>query len=381
MRPARRDRRDRVLVRELGVVVDEPRPPSPGGARPTRRSPCSGSSARCARAALRSCGRDLVGNDRLVERGPDGAQLFGSRTGRSSLRSSRPAPARGGRLLPSRGGYDFRSPSRGGYDFRSPSRGGYDFRSPSRGGYDFAHHRAADTTSAHHREADTTSAHHRAADTTSAHRHAAGTTSRSPSRGGYDFRSPSRGGYDFRSPSRGGYDFLLAIARRVRLPARHRACGVRLLVTVALRVRLSRRRRGRRTTGARRGARSLLRRGASPLARALRSDLRLPCLDPPGLVALTRNGHPALGGHFTKEVRRCPTLPQGPPCSTIGAERLSFRVRNVTGRFPLAMAAETLLMFQSAQQKSLSCGSRPYIENHSVDASTKKRCVIKSSAY
>ena len=43
-----------------------------------------------------------------------------------------------------------------------------------------------------------------------------------------------------------------------------------------------------------------------------------------------------------KEVRRCPTLPQGPPCSTIGAESLSFRVRNVTGRFPLAMAAETL---------------------------------------
>jgi hypothetical protein len=42
-----------------------------------------------------------------------------------------------------------------------------------------------------------------------------------------------------------------------------------------------------------------------------------------------------------KGVRRCPTLPQGPPCSTIGAESLSFRVRNVTGRFPLAMAAET----------------------------------------
>src|SRR5262245_47495721 len=43
-------------------------------------------------------------------------------------------------------------------------------------------------------------------------------------------------------------------------------------------------------------------------------------------------------------VRRCPTLPQGPPCSTIGAERLSFRVRNGTGRFPLAMAAVTLSM-------------------------------------
>src|SRR3954454_2041782 len=43
-----------------------------------------------------------------------------------------------------------------------------------------------------------------------------------------------------------------------------------------------------------------------------------------------------------KYVRRRPTLPHSPPCSTIGAERLSFRVRNGAGRFPLAMAAETL---------------------------------------
>ena len=57
-----------------------------------------------------------------------------------------------------------------------------------------------------------------------------------------------------------------------------------------------------------------------------------------------------MGGPFGEGVRRCPTLPQGHPCSTIGAVRLSFRVRNVTGRFPHAMAAETLLMFQSAQQ-------------------------------
>src|SRR5690554_6055454 len=77
-----------------------------------------------------------------------------------------------------------------------------------------------------------------------------------------------------------------------------------------------------------------------------------------------------------KEVRRCPTLPQGPPCSTIGAVRLSFRVRNVTGRFPHAMAAETLLMFQSVHnmctKKFVCCVvTRPYIENHKVDASTK----------
>ena len=49
----------------------------------------------------------------------------------------------------------------------------------------------------------------------------------------------------------------------------------------------------------------------------------------------------AVGGHSSMCVRRCPTLPQGRPCSTIGAASLSFRVRNVSGRFPRAMAAET----------------------------------------
>ena len=52
-----------------------------------------------------------------------------------------------------------------------------------------------------------------------------------------------------------------------------------------------------------------------------------------------------MGDPFRKNVRRRPTLPQVPTCSTIGAERLSFRVRNGTGRFPLAMAAETLLRY------------------------------------
>ncbi len=41
-------------------------------------------------------------------------------------------------------------------------------------------------------------------------------------------------------------------------------------------------------------------------------------------------------------VRRRPTLPPRLQGSTIGAERLSFRVRNGTGRFPLAMTAVTL---------------------------------------
>ena len=76
-------------------------------------------------------------------------------------------------------------------------------------------------------------------------------------------------------------------------------------------------------------------------------------------------------------VRRCPTLPQGPPCSTIGAESLSFRVRNVTGRFPLAMAAETLLIYQSFRGQhaphdapspagSASCEGSPWGGNNRV---------------
>ena len=43
-----------------------------------------------------------------------------------------------------------------------------------------------------------------------------------------------------------------------------------------------------------------------------------------------------------EDVRRRPTLPPSPPGSTIGAEGLNFRVRNGTGCFPFAMAAETL---------------------------------------
>ncbi len=43
--------------------------------------------------------------------------------------------------------------------------------------------------------------------------------------------------------------------------------------------------------------------------------------------------------------RRCPTLPHPGECSTIGAGRLSFRVRNGTGRFPAAMTTVTLYGF------------------------------------
>src|SRR3954470_14187094 len=61
------------------------------------------------------------------------------------------------------------------------------------------------------------------------------------------------------------------------------------------------------------------------------------------------DGHPVnrVAVSFKRVVRRRPTLPRGGPRSTIGAVGLSFRVRNGTGRFPYAMAAETLWRCQA----------------------------------
>ena len=50
-------------------------------------------------------------------------------------------------------------------------------------------------------------------------------------------------------------------------------------------------------------------------------------------------------------VRLRPTLPHRHQCSTIGAEGLSFRVRNGAGRFPFAMTAETLWRYQSVPDR------------------------------
>jgi hypothetical protein len=68
-----------------------------------------------------------------------------------------------------------------------------------------------------------------------------------------------------------------------------------------------------------------------------------------------------------EDVRRRPTLPRGPPRSTIGAEGLNFRVRNGTGCFPFAMATETLWRCQVLR---LNAG-RPHLGNRTVDANTK----------
>ena len=66
------------------------------------------------------------------------------------------------------------------------------------------------------------------------------------------------------------------------------------------------------------------------------------------------------GATLFKHVRRRPTLPRGPPRSTIGAEGLNFRVRNGTGCFPFAITAETLLRcHQLAKSLSASQGAHP----------------------
>jgi hypothetical protein len=65
-------------------------------------------------------------------------------------------------------------------------------------------------------------------------------------------------------------------------------------------------------------------------------------------------------------VRRCPTLPHNPLCSTIGAERLSFRVRNGAGRFPFAMITVTL--FNCPHSPPQEWGDRVLVGSCIVDA-------------
>ena len=65
----------------------------------------------------------------------------------------------------------------------------------------------------------------------------------------------------------------------------------------------------------------------------------------------------------------CPAASYSPtwsPGSTIGAEGLSFRVRNGAGRFPFAMTAVTL---SSCVVRDGVGVSRPFLGNRTVDAS------------
>ena len=69
-------------------------------------------------------------------------------------------------------------------------------------------------------------------------------------------------------------------------------------------------------------------------------------------------------------VRRRPTLPHSLPCSTIGAEGLSFRVRNGTGRFPLAMTAVTLWRYLVAGSPVRISGTAQWTHGNSVSVSS-----------
>ena len=74
----------------------------------------------------------------------------------------------------------------------------------------------------------------------------------------------------------------------------------------------------------------------------------------------TKEGATEVTPSFVMIVRRRPTLPHSGPCSTIGAERLSFRVRNGAGRFPLAMTAETLWSCREDRFRSWTVSPEPH---------------------
>ena len=76
-------------------------------------------------------------------------------------------------------------------------------------------------------------------------------------------------------------------------------------------------------------------------------------------------------------VRRSPTLPHAPACSTIGAGRLNFRVRYGTGCFPSAMATGTVS--DTGRRSPLAGVSCPCVQNNTVDASTSSHGPTPSS--
>ncbi len=84
------------------------------------------------------------------------------------------------------------------------------------------------------------------------------------------------------------------------------------------------------------------------------------------------------GATLFKHVRRRPTLPRGPPRSTIGAEGLNFRVRNGTGCFPFAMATETLWRCAgrtpARAARPWRVQRRPHPGNRTVDANMNTDC-------
>ena len=80
--------------------------------------------------------------------------------------------------------------------------------------------------------------------------------------------------------------------------------------------------------------------------------------------------------------RRCPTLPHPGECSTIGAGRLSFRVRNGTGRFPAAMTTVTLygfcvcMLIRRCGDRLSHSGRKQEVYNPHHDAHGEGVCVV-----
>src|SRR4051812_6536248 len=95
------------------------------------------------------------------------------------------------------------------------------------------------------------------------------------------------------------------------------------------------------------------------------------------MASATSYGPPHKGAARTEGVRRRPTLPHAPACSTIGAEGLNFQVRNGAGCFPFAMVAETLLRCDG---RCVGTSSRPYLGNRTVDANIRKQSVERRQA-
>src|SRR5690625_4626632 len=76
-----------------------------------------------------------------------------------------------------------------------------------------------------------------------------------------------------------------------------------------------------------------------------------------------------------KDVRRRPTLPHPPECSTIVAVELSYRVRNGTGRFLDAMTTVTLRDNQHTTPHT-PVRQRLLLHNNTVEAYINKQISI-----
>ena len=105
---------------------------------------------------------------------------------------------------------------------------------------------------------------------------------------------------------------------------------------------------------------SVRRRSSSPAPRDLGMHLELEQGVLKAFVEFSRKrikGSPR-GALYLEIIRRRPTLPGGIPPSTIGADRLNFRVRNGNGWDPVAMVTGNLL-----HKHAINCLRKIYSNN------------------